>query len=95
MWLVGQFTIAPTCTPNSETGVDVCTGGRDAYFPLQIMLSVFGCVWIYLMSNKVRHLESLPPDAWRTHLEEDEEKDLDQDMEKNSRRWRRKDNKAE
>merc|ERR1719362_1030217 len=27
MWLVGQFTVSPTCTVDSESGVDVCTGG--------------------------------------------------------------------
>ena len=46
------------------------------------------------MSAKVRHLENLPSDAWRTHLGEDEESDSDLDMEKNSRRVR-KDNKSE
>ena len=46
------------------------------------------------MSAKVRHLENLPSDAWRTHLGEDEESDSDLDMEKNSRRVR-KDKKSE
>jgi len=73
MFLVGQLTVPPTC---ESTGVDssavVCTGGREAYFPLQFVFSILGCVWIYLMGNKAMKLSALPDDAWRTHISEED-----------------------
>merc|ERR1740121_2797555 len=38
MYLLGQFTVPPDCIVGDD-GVEVCTGGRDAYFPLQLVLS--------------------------------------------------------
>ena len=71
MYLIGQFTVPPVC--NVDDGVEVCTGGRDAYFPLQIGLSVLGCIWIYFMSQRVQNVSELPDDAWRTHIGEGED----------------------
>lgn len=71
MYLVGALTVPPTCTV--EEGKEVCEGGRDSYFPLQITFSVLGCLWIYLMGKKVKHVSELPDDAWRTHLLDGEE----------------------
>jgi len=70
MLLVGKLTTPPTCTPSTtmEGGGEVCTGGRDAYFPLQVVYSVLGVAWILLCGKKVRRIAELPDDAWRTHL---------------------------
>ena len=72
MYLIGQFTVAPECTVGDD-GVELCTGGRDAYFPLQMALSALGCIWIFFMSKRVQHVSELPDDAWRTHIGEDED----------------------
>jgi PAT family acetyl-CoA transporter-like MFS transporter 1 len=69
MYIVGQYTIPPVCTTtNLDTGVvsEVCTGGRDAYFPLQLVLSILGCCWIYIMGKRVQNVAELPDEAWRT-----------------------------
>mmetsp|Transcript_23677 Transcript_23677/g.30888 ORF Transcript_23677/g.30888 Transcript_23677/m.30888 type:complete len:354 (-) Transcript_23677:174-1235(-) len=73
MLLVGKLTTPPTCTPSTtiDGGGDVCTGGRDAYFPLQLVYSVLGIAWILLCGQKVRRIAELPDDAWRTHLLDD------------------------
>ena len=74
MFLVGQLSIPPTC----ETGVNgdmICSGGREAYFPMQMVFSVLGCMWVYFMGKKVMYLSTLPDEAWKTHVsEEDNEK---------------------
>ncbi|KAL7541645.1 hypothetical protein ACHAXR_011090 [Thalassiosira sp. AJA248-18] len=72
MYLIGQFTVPPDCTVKDD-GVEVCTGGRDAYFPLQMGLSALGCMWIFFMSKRVQHVAELPDDAWKTHILESEE----------------------
>lgn len=69
MFLVGRLTVAPTCTVG-EDGLEVCSGGKDAYFPLQLGLSVLGCLWIFVMGDRVRRVAELPDDAWRTHIGE-------------------------
>jgi hypothetical protein len=54
---------------DTDTGVvisEVCTGGQDAYFPLQLVLSIMGCCWIYLMGKRVQNVAELPDEAWRT-----------------------------
>ena len=71
MYIVGQYTIPPVCTTklDTDTGVvisEVCTGGQDAYFPLQLVLSIMGCCWIYLMGKRVQNVAELPDEAWRT-----------------------------
>lgn len=78
MYLVGQFTVPPVCTVGDD-GAEICTGGKDAYFPLQMTLSALGCVWIYFMSKRVYHVAELPDDAWRTHIGEGE--DSEEEME--------------
>lgn len=71
MYIVGQYTIPPVCTTNLDTDTgdvisEVCTGGRDAYFPLQLVLSIMGCCWIYVMGKRVQNVAELPDEAWRT-----------------------------
>ena len=70
MYMVGQMTVPPTCS--SVEGVEICKGGKESYFPLQVVFSIMGCAWVYFMGNKVKHLAGLPDDAWRTHLDEGE-----------------------
>ncbi|ACI64264.1 acetyl CoA transporter, partial [Thalassiosira pseudonana CCMP1335] len=64
MYLIGQFTIPPNCAVGDD-GVEVCSGGRDAYFPLQLILSGLGCMWIFFMRKRVQYIAELPDDAWR------------------------------
>lgn len=71
MYLVGQLTVPPECS-SIDNGKEICTGGREAYFPLQLMLSLLGCIWIFLMGGKVQNLAALPDEAWRTHLDEED-----------------------
>lgn len=71
MLLVGQLTVPPECVFDESAGKDVCTGGRDAYFPLQLAFSILGCLWIFFLGKKVDHIAALPDDAWRTHLDDD------------------------
>ncbi|KAL7464023.1 hypothetical protein ACHAXS_004365 [Conticribra weissflogii] len=73
MYLVGQLTVPPKCE-DGELG-EVCTGGRDAYFPLQLGLSILGCLWVVVMKNRVQYISDLPDDAWRTHIGEEEEEE--------------------
>jgi len=70
MLLVGQLTVPPDCVFDESVGNDVCTGGRDAYFPLQLAFSILGCLWIFFLGKKVDHIAALPDDAWRTHLDD-------------------------
>ena len=77
MYMIGQFTIPPDCSVG-EDGSEVCTGGRDAYFPLQLVLSTLGCIWIFVMSKRVHHIAELPDDAWRTHIDDVDEEEMQQ-----------------
>ncbi|KAK1738901.1 acetyl-CoA transporter [Skeletonema marinoi] len=77
MYMIGQFTIPPVCSVG-EDGSEVCTGGRDAYFPLQLVLSTLGCMWIFVMSKRVHHIAELPDDAWRTQIENEDEEEMQQ-----------------
>lgn len=72
MYLIGQLTVPSECTVGGD-GVEVCTEGRDAYFPLQLSLSALGCAWIFFMSKRVQHVSELPVDAWKTNLTESED----------------------
>ena len=72
MYLIGQYTVPPDCTVGDD-GAEVCTGGKDAYFPLQMVLSALGCMWIFFMGKRVQHVAELPDDAWKTHIGEIEE----------------------
>lgn len=69
MWLLGALSRDPVCT---GTGDDkVCRGGRDPFVALQLVFMAAGCLWIALFQRRVRHLENLPDEAWRTHLDEE------------------------
>jgi MFS transporter, PAT family, solute carrier family 33 (acetyl-CoA transportor), member 1 len=74
MWLVGKLTRDPACRSIVDVnGIEqqVCDSvatGRDPYFSLQIVFSILGFLWIFLLGNRVRHVAQLPDDAWRTHL---------------------------
>ena len=67
MWLIGKLTQNPVCHINSA-GKEVCTGGSDPYFLLQLIFSGLGIAWIVLLGKKVRQIAALPDEAWRTHL---------------------------
>ena len=73
MFLVGQLTVPPTCE-TSSTGAQVCSGGREAYFPMQMVFSILGIMWVYFMGKKVMYLSALPDDAWRTNLDDEDDK---------------------
>jgi PAT family acetyl-CoA transporter-like MFS transporter 1 len=73
MWLVSRFTSDPICKINVATGEEQCTGGRDPYFALQLLFSILGCIWIFIMGRTVQTVAELPDEAWRTHLLQDEE----------------------
>ena len=64
-----------------DLGKQVCSGGRDAYFPLQLGLSVLGLAWIVLLGNRVRYLADLPDDVWRLLDEDTSTSDEDDDVE--------------
>jgi MFS transporter, PAT family, solute carrier family 33 (acetyl-CoA transportor), member 1 len=74
MFLVGQLSVPPSCETGSN-GEMVCTGGREAYFPMQMIFSILGCLWVYFMGKKVMYLSALPDDAWRTHIDEEDKDD--------------------
>ena len=75
MVLMGALSSPPDCTTNTETGIETCVGGRDAYIPLQIAMSAAGLVWIALLGGRVKKVSELPDDAWRTkHSLLDEDK---------------------
>eukprot|EP00804_Cyclotella_cryptica_P018501 CCRYP_004332-RA/>CCRYP_004332-RA protein AED:0.30 eAED:0.30 QI:484/1/1/1/0/0.5/2/105/622 len=87
MYLIGQFTIPPDCIVG-ENGVEVCTGGRDAYFPLQLLLSCLGCLWVVLMGKRVQYVADLPDDAWRTHIGENEEEESESQERSKGRKFK-------
>jgi PAT family acetyl-CoA transporter-like MFS transporter 1 len=93
MYLVGQLTIPPVCKMN-ERGVEVCTGGRDAYFPMQLVFSIMGCLWIFFLGNRVRMVSELPDEAWRTHLLDKEDGEDVLELGESSI-WKRKQGKRE
>ena len=70
MYLLGIFSKPKTCTPD---GME-CSGGKDAYIPLQLILSILGMAWLYLLTDKVKYVANLPDDDWKTHIGEDEKK---------------------
>lgn len=70
MYLVGKFTIPETC--EMIDGEQVCSGGRDAYFPMQLVFSILGLIWIFIFEKRVMHLSHLPEDSWRTHHLDDD-----------------------
>jgi PAT family acetyl-CoA transporter-like MFS transporter 1 len=78
MYLVGLLTIPPDCIENVD-GTEVCVGGRDAYIPLQAVFCVLGGIWVFLLGSQVRTLAELPDDAWRTHLLDSVEDDIESD----------------
>lgn len=72
MWLVSRLTSESTCSivtdPATGRSSEVCSGGRDPFFVLQLAFSVLGIAWIMLLGDRVRKVAELPDDAWRTHL---------------------------
>ena len=89
MYMVGQMTVPPTCMGGEDGSVEVCSGGVEAYFPLQFVMSALGCLWVFLMGHKVKSLSSLPDDAWRTHLDDEDEganRDIESDKLKSPKR---------
>jgi PAT family acetyl-CoA transporter-like MFS transporter 1 len=78
----------------NERGVEVCTGGRDAYFPMQLVFSIMGCLWIFFMSNRVCMVSELPDEAWRTHLLDKEDGEDVLELGESSI-WKRKEGKRE
>ena len=72
MWLVGVLSREPKCITDPSTGVETCLAGRDPFFVLQLIFSVLGCLWILVLGKRVRILQALPDDAWRTHILDEE-----------------------
>lgn len=68
MWLMGMLSKDPVCVTDIDTGVESCQPGRDPFFHLQIVFSVLGMLWIFILSQRVRTIEHLPDEAWRTHV---------------------------
>ena len=68
MWLVSGLSTEPNCSVDATTGVETCLPGRDPFFVLQCVFSVLGCLWILVLGKRVRILQALPDDAWRTHI---------------------------
>ena len=66
MWAISRLSVDPVCRTD-ETGQEICTGGWDPYFTLQLIASGLGCLWIFVLGKHVQRLEALPDDAWRTH----------------------------
>lgn len=85
MYLIGQYTIPPTCTVGDD-GTEVCTGGRDAYFPLQLVLSGLGCLWVFIMGKRVQYVADLPDDAWQTHIGESDNDEQELSSDKGGRK---------
>jgi PAT family acetyl-CoA transporter-like MFS transporter 1 len=65
--LQSALTRGPECTFD-ENSQQVCVGGRDPYFMLQLVFSGLGLFWIIFFGRRIRKLAALPDDAWRTHL---------------------------
>ena len=66
MWAISRLSTDPICRID-EAGQEICTGGWDPYFTLQLIASGLGCLWIFVLGKHVQRLEELPDDAWRTH----------------------------
>lgn len=79
MWLVGRLSTEPRCTTDPLNEVESCIAGRDPYFVLQATFSVLGCLWILFMGRRVRILQALPEDAWRTHIFDEDRTDYDEE----------------
>mmetsp|Transcript_18176 Transcript_18176/g.26904 ORF Transcript_18176/g.26904 Transcript_18176/m.26904 type:complete len:107 (-) Transcript_18176:589-909(-) len=62
MYLVGFLTVPPKC----EGVPELCVGGRDSYIPIQAVLGVLGCAWVFFLGRKVNTLAELPDDEWQT-----------------------------
>lgn len=71
MWLLGAMSTDSAC--NDGTSTPCPKGGRDPYVALQLAFMVLGCVWILVFRRRVQRLEHLPEEAWRTHLNDNDE----------------------
>ena len=68
MWVMGTLSKDPVCTTDLDTGIETCQTGYDPFIHLQIVFSILGMLWIVLLRKRVRVIENLPDDAWRTHV---------------------------
>lgn len=68
MWLMGMLSKDPVCITDVDTGIETCRAGHDPFFHLQVVFSVLGMLWIFILSRRVRIIENLPDEAWRTHV---------------------------
>jgi MFS transporter, PAT family, solute carrier family 33 (acetyl-CoA transportor), member 1 len=68
MWLMGVLSKDPVCVTNLDTGVETCKSGNDPFFHVQAVLSILGMLWIFFLGKRVRIIETLPDDVWRTHV---------------------------
>lgn len=68
MWLMGVLSRDPVCQTDMTTGIETCSAGREPFFYLQLAFSILGMFWIACLGKRVRWVEHLPDDAWRTHL---------------------------
>lgn len=80
MWLVGALSRDPKCTGDVTASTEICLAGRDPYLGIQIAFSVLGCLWIYLLGKRVRILQDLPENAWRTHLSDAQHTVYDEEL---------------
>jgi MFS transporter, PAT family, solute carrier family 33 (acetyl-CoA transportor), member 1 len=68
MWLMGVLSRDPICTTDVVTGMETCSEGSEPFFYLQLVFSILGMVWIACLGKRVRWVEHLPDEAWRTHV---------------------------
>jgi PAT family acetyl-CoA transporter-like MFS transporter 1 len=61
-----------------SNGVDgMMDNSRDPYFGLQALFSVLGIIWMLGFGKKLKELAALPDEAWRTHLNDEDDDDAD------------------
>ena len=68
MWLMGMLSKDPVCITDIDTGIETCQAGHDPFFHLQVVFSILGVLWIFVLSQRVRTIEKLPDEAWRTQI---------------------------
>ena len=74
MFLMSKFTVPDVCEISSN-GEEICHGGKDAYFPLQIIFSILGMVWLFFFGGRVQEVSNLSESSWRTGLGMESEND--------------------
>jgi MFS transporter, PAT family, solute carrier family 33 (acetyl-CoA transportor), member 1 len=68
MWLMGILSTDPICSTDIATGMETCSAGQDPFFHLQLLFSFLGILWVIFLGKRVRLVENLPDEAWRTHV---------------------------